>query len=308
MASMYGEAGTSTEGDDMYANWGAGMGLSLAQSDASGVTVGAWVASAAGVAGLKFTVSSQSGRPVRVQISQVNDAAIADAATNYEQNAFGWGTGTMAVMPDTVTTIMFTDFVLPEWTTVPGAAGQMLDGSKLHSLQFQVANNPDDTMASYSFCLGSLQWVDATGAAVAVGVPMDTPAPSGGGMGGMPGGGGMGGMMPGGGGMGGMPGGGGMGGMAGGDVPSFATDIHPIMNEKCMPCHDAGAMNGRFHGQDDTGAAFASATMMPEEIAERIGRGEAEMGHMPPTTSMAGQLTQEEIDLIVAWVEGGTPE
>jgi hypothetical protein len=310
-ACIYGEAGPSAVGDNDYANWGAGLGLQLAQSDSTGVTVAPWDATAAGVAGVKFTISSHFGRPVRIQVSQVNDG------TNmYESNAFGWGTGTMSLDPDVPTTIMFDEFVLPSWTGIEGGANQVLDPTQLHSLQFQVANNPMDAMSAYSFCVSEFQWVDAAGAPVSVGVPMDMGTggmggggmPPAGGMGGMPPAGGMGGMPPAGG-MGGMATGGmptgGMGGMGGGDVPSFAADIHPIMNEKCMPCHDAGAMNGQFHGQDDVDAAFMSASMAGELISMRI--QDAEMP-MPPATSMAGPLTEDEIALILAWVEGGMPE
>jgi hypothetical protein len=231
----------------------------------------------------------------------------------------------MSIPPDMETTIMFSEFVLPSWTMVPDGAGQVLDASKLHSLQFQIANNPSDTAAMYGFCLQSLQWLDANGAPIAVGVPMDTagtggtggggmpatgggmggmPA-TGGGMGGMPAtGGGMGGMPAAGGGMGGMPATGGMGGSGGSDVPSFAADIHPIMMAKCAPCHDETQMRAmRTHAQADVDAAYASATNMPQAIADAVSGGV-----MPPATSQNGALTQEEIDMIVAWVDGGTPE
>jgi hypothetical protein len=302
-ACMYGEADTSAVGDDMYANWGAGMGLQLAADSAN-----PWDAATLGIMGVKFTVTGWSGRPVRVQLSQVDDPAITDASANYEENGFVWGgTSAMSIVADGDTTIMFTDFKLPEWTGVLDATGakamgQVVDAAMLHSLQFQIANNPPDMPVTYGFCVSNLQWVDSAGTAIPVGVPMD----SGGGgappMGGMGTGGGMAGMGTGGA-MGGMGTGGGMGG-AGGDVPTFA-DVHAIFMAKCTPCHDDGMMSGgRSHGQMDAMAAYMSASMMPEVISDRINRPEGEMGHMPPAMAQS-QLTPEEIATNTAWVDGG---
>jgi hypothetical protein len=306
---MYGTAVPS--GDD-YSAWGAGMGLHLATTDGGGNVVAPFDAESLGIAGFRVTLSNVMGRPVRLQISQVDDPAITESNANYQANGFvQGGSAPMAVSADGEVEAMFTEFALPEWTELMGGVeGQMVDPSQIHALQFQIANNPPDPTVPYSVCISGLTWLDAAGGVV------DAPDPepmAGGGMGGMPGG-GMGGTPMGGspgGGMGGSPGGGmggtpmggmpggGMGG-GGGDAPSFAADIHPIFTENCTPCHDTGTMSaGRTHGQADVNAAYMSATMMPEVIVEMVTSGQMPLG---------GMLTQEEIDLIVAWVDGGTPE
>lgn len=88
-------------------------------------------------------------------------------------------------------------------------------------------------------------------------------------------------------------------------TPTWSEDIACIAFTHCTPCHHEGGP-GHFELTNYTDAYFWRAEM----------RAATQLRYMPPWPpdpnyrSMAHErvLTQDEIDLIAAWVEGGAPE
>ncbi len=156
-----------------YEFWGAGFGLQMADTDANGDLVAPFDATAAGIAGVKFTVTGVAGgAPIRVQMGMVDDPAITTSSANYEENGFVWGGGASNDLDaDGEVSIMLTEFEFPEWTTFEGGADTPIDLTRLHSLQFQVVTAPEEAF-NYNFCVSNFQWVDADGNVV------DAPEPS----------------------------------------------------------------------------------------------------------------------------------
>lgn len=256
VASDGGDAATS----DDYKNWGAGIGLQLAETDGDGVLVAAWDATTAGAAPitqLRFTVSNlTASRPLRVQISNIDDPAITTAADNYQANGFMYGGSATTKAKEGVNTIPLTDFELPDWavtnierglgTALP-EGGEILDPTKIHSLQFQIANNPKDDPEMYKFCLSQVEWLDAAGNVVAVTVvepPGDTGSDTGSDTSGAVSGGSDTSAPAG------SSGGGdssapadSSGADTGAAAVDYATDVQPLFTANCTSCHSGGALN-----------------------------------------------------------------
>ena len=140
-----------------YHRWGAGIGLNLAMHDDTAGTVTAFDATAAGVTGVKFTLSGVTS-PIRVQLTMVDDPATTDVN---ESTGFVYGGGTADVAADGTVTAQFDTFTQPAW----GIATFVFDATKLDALQFQVPTVAGAT-TSYDFCVSDIQLVDATGATV----------------------------------------------------------------------------------------------------------------------------------------------
>jgi hypothetical protein len=173
-----GSPSNGPDGDYQY--WGAGFGLQVADTDdATGDLVAPFDATAAGIAGVKFTITGATGgAPIRMQLGMVNDPAITTPSANYEENGFAWGGGSSNdITADDDITIMLEEFSFPEWTEFEGGADTPLDVTKLHSLQFQIVTEPD-AAHNYNFCISNFQWIDAAGNAVDA--PEPTPAEGGG--------------------------------------------------------------------------------------------------------------------------------
>jgi hypothetical protein len=93
---------------------------------------------------------------------------------------------------------------------------------------------------------------------------------------------------------------------------TWSEDIRPILRERCMRCHRPGGIAPSYadltvYGTDSQPGARAWAAAIEEEILT---------GRMPPWDADARygsfandrRLTQEEIDKVVAWVQGGAPQ
>jgi hypothetical protein len=294
---------------DDYEFWGAGMGLQLSPD-----AVMPYNAAALNIAGVQFDLTDWLERPVRVQMSQVNDPAITDATMNFEENGFVYGgSSPKATKADKKVTIMFEDFKLPSWSAIPDANQGPLDASKLHSLQIQIANEPKDEEAAYKFCITNVEWLDACGQVVgSTTLPMpeanstDSSGDTGSGATDTSGGSDTGsdssasestgsdsastsGSTD-------SAGSDSSGSDSSssdmsGDLLVYATDIQPIFEEKCGGCHS-------------TGSWYGDGTMEPgdpvkAEIAERIQLADGAQGKMPAQ----GSLSEDEIAAIVAWSE-----
>ncbi len=93
---------------------------------------------------------------------------------------------------------------------------------------------------------------------------------------------------------------------------TWSEHIRDILIEKCMGCHHPGGIapdyvDLTFYGTDTVPGAWAWKVAIEEEIL---------MGRMPPwkpderfgSFSNVKELTEEEVDLISAWVNGGGPQ
>lgn len=295
--------GNATDAMSDYKNWGAGIGLQLAETDSTGAVVMPWNAAALGITQLRFTASNLAGRKLRVQISRVDDPAIADAANNYQSNGFLWGGSSPKTAADGVNTIDLTLFKLPSWAkekieTGLGAAladgADVLEASALHSLQFQVASDPGDATEKYSFCLSGVEWLDAAGAVVPVTVTetgstgetggsdtgaVDT-ASSGGSDSAPVSSAGSDSSAP----------------VSSGEDTGGAVDVYPIFQAKCAggACHGDGGPQPNKYGSATLATAQAAVDGNKVTVSGRVAAGT-----MPPAGATA--LTQEEKDAVAAW-------
>ncbi len=93
---------------------------------------------------------------------------------------------------------------------------------------------------------------------------------------------------------------------------NFAEDVRPILRRYCMPCHNPKGSAPDYidlttYGNDAKPGARAWAVAIEEELMT---------GRMPPWTADARydhfrnsrRMSQQEIDIIVAWVQGGGPQ
>lgn len=271
-----------------FATWGAGIGLLLAATDANGEVISAWDAAALNIAAVRFTAAGLEGtRKVRIGITQVDDPAITETSKNYGANGFLSGGTSAKPLIAGVNEIPLANFKLPSWAKTAieeglGAAlpegGDTLDPSKIHSMQLQVANNPNDDEEKYKFCISNLEWLDAAGNVVQVvvedpgvdtgsdtgAVDSSAPAPS---------------------------------GSAGGDSsappddtaePVTFASVSAIFSAKCVTCHGGGAMN-----LSDEASASAKAT----DIVSRVTNPDPNQ-RMPRN---GDALPAEDIATIQAW-------
>ena len=93
---------------------------------------------------------------------------------------------------------------------------------------------------------------------------------------------------------------------------NFADDVRPILRRYCMPCHNPKGSAPDYidlttYGNDAKPGARAWAVAIEEELLT---------GRMPPWTADARydhfrnsrRMSQREIDILVAWVQGGGPQ
>lgn len=93
---------------------------------------------------------------------------------------------------------------------------------------------------------------------------------------------------------------------------NFADDVRPILRRYCMPCHNPKGSAPDYidlttYGNDARPGARAWAVAIEEELLT---------GSMPPWTADARydhfrnsrRMSQQEIDIVVAWVQGGGPQ
>ena len=154
-----------------YSLWGMGMGMQLSTGAMAPHTP--WDATAAGVTGVKFTLSTPPAGGVRAQISLVSD----------DQHGFVLGGDNGAITTDGVeTSAQFTEFVQPSWgcpaATTSAACGTppaelMWDGTQLDAIQFQ-AVSVDTGTTDYMYCVSNIQFIDAAGTVVNVPPQVDT--------------------------------------------------------------------------------------------------------------------------------------
>jgi len=89
---------------------------------------------------------------------------------------------------------------------------------------------------------------------------------------------------------------------------TFATDVFPILNTACAPCHAGDGFGGNNIGGPDPDEAFDEASALADNVINRISNG-----GMPPqcaggSPGDANCVTEDEFATIQEWVEAGTPE
>lgn len=281
--------GIAQPAGENYENWGAGIGLQVAPD-----TTTPYNATAAGITGVQFDVTDWLGRPVRVQMSQINDPAITDADANFENNAFVYGgSSPRATKANATLKIQFTDFKLPSWTNIPEANQGPLDGSKLHSLQVQIANEPSDEEAPYKYCITNVQWLDSCGQAIATST-LPAPGPDSTDSSGDTGSGSSDTTSAGSDSTSGSSDTGsdssGSDDSSSGSVLSYTADVQPILQSKCGSCHGTGGSAGPGKLWYGDGAEPTNVASIASHVSD---------GSMPPVGSPA--LSADEKATILEW-------
>lgn len=96
------------------------------------------------------------------------------------------------------------------------------------------------------------------------------------------------------------------------DKPLFSSVIQPIIDQKCVKCHNSKKSNGklRMHNTKEfmkggkSGSIINNDTPEISEMYIRIHLPKEEKKHMPPKS--VKQLTRQEISLISIWIENGS--
>ena len=96
------------------------------------------------------------------------------------------------------------------------------------------------------------------------------------------------------------------------DKPLFSSVIQPIIDQKCVKCHNSKKSNGklRMHNTKEfmkggkSGSIINNDTPEISEMYIRIHLPKEEKKHMPPKS--VKQLTRQEISLISIWIEDGS--
>jgi hypothetical protein len=99
-------------------------------------------------------------------------------------------------------------------------------------------------------------------------------------------------------------------GCGGSEGVSFSEDVQPIFDRKCAACHPVSypyldLRRGRSYEQ----LVRVPARTRPAFL--RVLPGRPELSYLlthPPDPSLAGVLTDEELDLIASWIDEGANE
>ncbi len=157
--------GVAADAQTDYSCYGAGFGIDMAVVENSMVTT-PWDATAAGVAGLQFTITglTATSPALRVQLAQ---------ADLPEEAAWVHGSGDSDLKADGDPAVfMFADFGLPSWVigadgSHPELAETVMDPTNLKGMQVQVTTQPS-MPKEFDFCISNLAWIDAAGNPVAL--------------------------------------------------------------------------------------------------------------------------------------------
>ena len=90
------------------------------------------------------------------------------------------------------------------------------------------------------------------------------------------------------------------------DVPTFTKDVAPIFQAKCEACHRAGSIAPMSL------VTFQESRPWARSIRERVSTRQMPPWHLDRTVGITEfkndrSLTQDQIDTVVAWVDGGSP-
>jgi hypothetical protein len=88
---------------------------------------------------------------------------------------------------------------------------------------------------------------------------------------------------------------------------SFETDIWPIFNGQCAPCHVSVNLGSQNIGADDKDAALDDAVRVQAKIVSDLESGRMPTSCLNGAPGTTGCVSVADLDLIKAWVEDGTP-
>ncbi len=83
-------------------------------------------------------------------------------------------------------------------------------------------------------------------------------------------------------------------------LTTYTTDIAPLMQAKCSPCHLPSK-----GGNKDNFENYENAKKHGAEMLERVIKNPGERGFMP---KMNPKLSEEEISVIRKWIDDGMQE
>ncbi len=92
-----------------------------------------------------------------------------------------------------------------------------------------------------------------------------------------------------------------------GDV-SFASDVQPIFNTSCGPCHVSAGLGGQNIGSDDLAEALDDSVAFEDAVLRDIGAGRMPPGCGSPPGGGGNCVTEEDFEAIEAWYAAGAPE
>jgi hypothetical protein len=88
----------------------------------------------------------------------------------------------------------------------------------------------------------------------------------------------------------------------------FETDIWPIFNTSCGPCHVAGSSGGQSIGSTDKTKALADAKSFKDAIISDISSGAMPLGCAKPPGGGGNCVSAEDFADIKAWFDAGAPK
>jgi hypothetical protein len=88
---------------------------------------------------------------------------------------------------------------------------------------------------------------------------------------------------------------------------SFATDVWPILNSDCGPCHVDGNQGGHNAGSNDKALALKDAIRVETGIVSEIQSGGMPLGCGKPPGGGGSCVSADDFDKIQAWVKAGNP-
>jgi hypothetical protein len=87
---------------------------------------------------------------------------------------------------------------------------------------------------------------------------------------------------------------------------SFASDVWPIFNKGCAPCHTGANYGNQNVGATDKDAAFADAKRIETKLISDLSTGRMPPGCSKPPGGGGNCVSADDFDKVQAWVDGGT--
>jgi len=87
---------------------------------------------------------------------------------------------------------------------------------------------------------------------------------------------------------------------------SFVSDIWPIFNKGCTPCHTGANYGNQNVGGTDKDVAFADAKRIDTKLISDLSTGRMPPGCSKPPGGGGSCVSADDFGKIQAWVDGGT--
>lgn len=89
---------------------------------------------------------------------------------------------------------------------------------------------------------------------------------------------------------------------------SFESDIWPIFQASCSPCHQSLGSGGQNIGSDDLDEALADSKSFEDAVLADLESGSMPLGCGGPPGSGGSCVSEEDYAAIEAWYDSGAPE